>query len=242
MRKLLVAGLMAFGTRAYGAMPAAEQTALVKKYCAVCHTDAAKNGGLSFEHYDAGKRNPPLAAMILSKLNSGAMGAAGKGLPDKAAQEAWLKSTREQAVGAHLWFVSREAGVVSASIVREVPLREQVSSGHPVYRISVTCDPVTGAGQMQLTWSPQPQTARTLAASVDGSGPIDFRIEGKESMGNGGTAQTGHASVVLSAGKGGELALARRSLTIRDLFPGESVEFPFSDLDQSARSELRRCF
>jgi hypothetical protein len=35
------------------------------------------NGGLSLEHYDAAKRDPTLAAMILSKLNNGAMGAAG---------------------------------------------------------------------------------------------------------------------------------------------------------------------
>src|SRR5271165_2519185 len=60
---------------ASGAMPAAEQNALVKQYCAVCHTDAARSGGLSLEHYDAAKRNPPLAAMMLSKLNNNAMGA-----------------------------------------------------------------------------------------------------------------------------------------------------------------------
>ena len=35
-------------------MPTAEQNALVKQYCAVCHSDATKNGGLSLlQHYDA---------------------------------------------------------------------------------------------------------------------------------------------------------------------------------------------
>jgi hypothetical protein len=65
-------------------MSAAEQNALVKKCCAVCHTDAGKNGGLSLEHYDAAKRDPGLAAMVLSKLNNGAIEAAGNGVPDKA--------------------------------------------------------------------------------------------------------------------------------------------------------------
>lgn len=31
------------------AMPAAQQNALVQKYCAVCHTDASKDGGLSLQ-------------------------------------------------------------------------------------------------------------------------------------------------------------------------------------------------
>jgi hypothetical protein len=46
--------------------------------------------------YDVAKRDPALAAMILSKLNNGAMGAAGNGVPDKAAQQPWLESIREQ--------------------------------------------------------------------------------------------------------------------------------------------------
>ena len=61
-------------------------------------------------------------------------------------------------------------------------------------------------------------------------------------MGNGGTVHTGHASVLLSNGKGGKLALAKQSLTVRELFPGEVVEFPFSELDQKTHAELRKCF
>jgi len=200
------------------------------------------NGGLSLERYDAAKRDPGLAAMILSKLENGAMGAAGNGVPDKVAQQAWLDSTREHAVGAREWFVSREGERVSAGIVREVSPREPGSTDVPVYRLTMVCSPSTGLGQMQLTWSPQPQTGRTMTASVDGNAPIEYKIEGKESMGNGGTAQSGHASVLLSNGKGGKLALANQTLTIRELFPGETVEFPFSDLDQKAHTELRKCF
>jgi hypothetical protein len=223
-------------------MPAAEQNALVKKYCAVCHTDAAKSGGLSLEHYDAAKRDPSLAAMALSKLNNGAMGAAGNGVPDKATQQAWLESTREQAAGAKEWFVSREESGVFASIVREVPPRNPSSTDFPIYRVRIACNAATSAAEMQLTWSPQPQTGRTMAVSVDGNAPVEYNIEGKESMGNGGTGQTGHASVILSNGKGGKLPLANQSLTVRELFPAETVEFPFADLDQKVRSELRKCF
>jgi hypothetical protein len=195
------------------------------------------NGGLSLQHYDAAKRDPGLAAMILSKLNNGAMGAAGNGVPDKVAQQAWLDSTREQAAGAGEWFVSREDGRVAADIVREVPPRKPGSTDIPVYRLRMVCSPSIGVGEMQLTWSPQPQTGRTMTASVDGNAHVEYKIEGKESMGNGGTVQTGHASVLLSNGKGGKLALANQTLTIRELFPGETVEFPFSQLDQNAHAD-----
>lgn len=242
MRILLVLGVAVIYAQAWAAMPPAEQNALVKQYCAVCHTDVAKNGGLSLEHYDAAHRNPALAAMMLSKLNNGAMGAAGNGVPDNAAQRAWLESTKEQAAGAKNWFVSREDGVVSASIVREVPPRRPDSTDAPVYRLIILCNPSTASGEMQLTWSPQPQTGRAMTASVDGNAPVEYKIEGRESMGNGGTAQTGHASVVLSGGNSAKFALANQSLTIRDLFPREIVEFPLADLDQKARSELRTCF
>jgi hypothetical protein len=242
MRVLFLMSLAAICMPVRAAMPAAEQNALVAKYCAVCHTDAAMNGGLSLQHYDAAKGDPGLAAMILSKLNNGAMAAAGNGVPDKAVQQAWLDSTRQQAVGADKWFVNHEDGRLSASIVREVPPRKAGSTDVPVYRLKMVCQPLTGSGEMQLTWSPQPQTGRTMTASVDGDTPVDYRIEGKESMGNGGTAETGHASVVLSNGRGRKLTLAHQTMTIRELFPGEAVEFPFFQLDRKAREEFRKCF
>jgi hypothetical protein len=240
MRIWLTLGFATMCVPVWAAMPAAQQNALVKQYCAVCHTDAAMNGGLSLQHYDAAKRDPTLAAMMLTKLNAGAMGAAGNGVPDKAAQQAWLASTREQAAGAEEWFVSREDRLVSASIAREVPSRNPDVKESQIYRIKIACNTVSGVGQMQLTWSPQPQTGRTMTASVDRDAPVEYRIEGKESMGNGTTAQTGHASVLLS--DGGKLGFPNSSLTVRELFPGEAVEFPFSALDEKTRTELRSCF
>ena len=224
-------------------MPSTEQNALVKKYCAVCHSDAAKNGGLSLDRYDAGRRDPGLAAMILSKLRNGAMGAAGNGVPDKAAQKAWLDSTAEQAAGATEWFVTREnASVVSAGLVREVPPRKPSSPDVPVYRILLTCDTATSQGEMLLTWSPEPQTGRVVAASVDGNTPVEYKLEGKESMGNGSPVQSGLAALVLNSRAQKRFPLASRSLTVRELFPGEAVEFSFLDLDAGVHSDLKKCF
>ena len=238
VRTVCVLGFLSIAGQSWAAMPVAEQNALVQQYCAVCHTDAAKNGGLSLEHYDAARRDPALAAMMLTKLNSGAMGAAGNGVPEKAAQEAWLESTREQAAGADKWFVTRD-GAISASIVREVPPRSPGANGFPAYRLLVSCNALTGAGEMQLSWSPQPQTGRTMTVTSDNGAPVEYKIDGKESMGNGATVQSGHASVILS---GGKLGFAKQSLTIRDLFDGEEVIFPFAELDVKARAELGKCF
>lgn len=242
MRIHFIGGLVVMYMPLWAAMPPAEQNALVRKYCAVCHTDAAKNGGLSLEHYDAAKRDPPLAAMILSKLNNGAMGAAGNGVPDKTARHFWLQSTHEQAVGSTKWFVSGEGGVVSASIVREVPPRKAGVTDIPLYRIMITCEPETGAGEMQLTWSPEPQTGRTITATWDGNAPVEYKIDGTGTMGNGATAQTGRASLILNSGTRGKVRLPNQTLRIHDVFPGETVEFPFSGLDEWAYSELRKCF
>lgn len=240
MRILLTFGFATMSAPLWAAMPPAQQNALVKQYCAVCHTDAARNGGLSLEHYDAAKRDPALAAMILSKLNAGAMGAAGIGVPNKAAQEAWLASTKEQAVGADEWFVSRADGVVSASIVRKAPPRRSEVRDSPVYRVEIACNTSSGVGEMQLTWSPEPRTGSAMTATADGGASVEYGIEGKESMGNGATVQSGHASIALS--DDAKLSFPNRTLTIRGLFPGETIEFPFSDLDANIRTELSACF
>ena len=129
-----IVGAMALCTSALHAdlMPSTQQTALVHKYCAVCHTDAARNGGLSLEHYDAAKPDAALAAMLLSKLRSGAMGAAGLGVPDKETQEVWVAATVAQAAEAKTWTVIRSEAGIDASIVREVALRKG-SPDPPVY-------------------------------------------------------------------------------------------------------------
>jgi len=220
----------AFATSTRAAIPAAEQNALVKQYCAVCHSDATPNGGLSLEHYDSSRRDPLLAAMMLSKLKNGAMGAAGKGVPNKAAQRAWLDSTTEQASGAKEWFVTHQGDTVSAGIVREAPLRKAGSTDAPLYRLQMTCNAATRAGEMQLTWSPQPSTVEAFTVSTDGHPPVAVAPLAGD-----------NASAILSTGKRGG-ALAKESLVIRDLFPNETVEFPFASLDAKTHAALDKCF
>ena len=142
----------------------------------MCHTDAADTGGLSLEHYDSAKPDPALAAMILSTLNNGAMGAAGNGVPDKTTNMLGL-SRPESRLSAQ----RTKGGVVSASIVCDVPPGKPESTDAPVYRVTIFCNPSTGGGEMKLTWSPQPQTGHAVTASADGKAPVEYQIEGKES-------------------------------------------------------------
>ena len=57
------------------AMPEAQQTKLIHDYCAVCHTDASRNGGLTLQHFDAANPDPGVARMLVSKIHGGAFGA-----------------------------------------------------------------------------------------------------------------------------------------------------------------------
>jgi hypothetical protein len=54
-------------------------------------------------------------------------------------------------------------------------------------------------------------------------------------MGNGATVVSGRASAFL------DIALPSTSLTIADVFPGETVVFPIGELDQQTRRELAAC-
>jgi len=237
-----MAGWFAIYAPATELMPPAQQNSLVQKYCAVCHTDAAKNGGLSLEHYDAAQANPALAAMLLSKLRNGAMGAAGLGIPDTATRDAWVAATAAQAERAQGWTVIRteargsKAPVLTASIVRDVAPRKRDTDA-PAYRLTLACNIASHQGEIQLTWSPEPQTNRTFSVSADGNTGIPHRLEGREEkMGNGTAGTSGLAAAMLN------VPLPEKTFTITDLFPGETVVFPLGDLDQLARRQLAVCF
>jgi hypothetical protein len=232
---VLTAGWIAPLAVATDLMPAAQQNALVQKYCAVCHTDAARNGGLTLEHFDAASLDPSLAAMLASKLRNGALGASGLPVPDKATGGALLNALTAEAAGAHEWTVTHSQGVVTAGIVRDLPgLR---SSGEPaLYRLALTCSPETRQGGMQLSWSPVSKTG-TLTASIDGKATLTYQVEGEEKMGNGTPGLMGPAAITLR-----EIALPLRTLTFSNLFPGETVVFPFEGLPAQARQTLSACF
>ena len=236
-------------------MPTTQQNALVQKYCAVCHTDAAMNGGLSLEHFDAANAAPSLTAMLVSKLSggvaaatilevdtnptaaalvdrkmkSGAIGAAGIPRPDKATMDAWIRAFAVRSAGAAEWAIEHtQATEWTASILREMPSATNPSEVES-YRLIAACNTATQKGAMQLAWSPVPQGG-ALSLSVDG---VSYRVEGSEKMDN--------AAVVLTVSRTG-FPLPAESLVIRELFPGETMKFSFADLPKDARRELEVCF
>jgi hypothetical protein len=179
--------------------------------------------------------------MLLSKLRNGAMGAAGLGIPDPQTREAWVAATVEQAAGAENWTVIRaerpasNGSILSASLVREVQLRK-ASKDAPLYRLSMTCDKTSRQGEIQLTWSPEPQTNRAFLVSVDGQTGLAHMLAGQEKMGNGTAGTSGRASAILLT------PLPTKSLSITDLFEGETVVFPVDALNRHAWQELAACF
>jgi hypothetical protein len=113
------------------------------------------------------------------------------------------------------------------------------NGGEPdMYRLQLTCRVDTHAAGMQLAWSPGvPHTGQEMSAAWDGRAPLTYRIEGSEKMGNGAADTTGPGAISLNA-----TSLPAKTLTIRNLFQGETVVFPFGDLSQAARETLSTCF
>lgn len=196
----LMAGSLMGAEPAEGLLPTARQNALVRQYCAVCHTDAAKNGGLSLEYFDAATTAPNLAAMLLSKLTggvaletvretrtnppaaalvhqnmrTGAMAAAGIPIPEQAIIDGLIHALAVESAGATEWSVSRLPAGLTASILREMPsARGDVEA----YRLIVSCPAATQTGSIQVAWSPAAQSGK-LVASVDGKAGVTYAVEG----------------------------------------------------------------
>jgi len=259
----MLAGGLIPAAAADDAMPVAQQTALVQKYCAVCHSDAHVNGGLSLEHFDAARPDPGVAAMLISKLTNGlspkqvialqhdpagaamitskmkvgAMGAAGLPVPDRATQDALVSALAADAAGYNEWTVSLEAPLLTASIVSEVP-SSKVAGDTDLYRLTLTCRADTHQAQMVLAWAPGASPkGQTVSAAFDGKAPFTFQVDGSEKMFKGTLGTMGTGATILSA-----TSLPEQTLSITNLFPDETVVFPFGDLAHTARQELSACF
>lgn len=240
-------------------MPADQQNALVQKYCAVCHTNANPQGGLSLQKFDAAHADPSVASMLLSKLTNGlplervraastdpsavaaidkemqnsAIHAAGIAPPDAATSRAWVMALLAEALGALQWTVRPTEEGISASIVRELPAANDATRAD-LYRLTVACSAVSQKGEIKLAWAPGgPKTGQEISAAADGSAPRAYKNEKPERMGS----KTAPGDIVLSA-----TPLPNESLTVSNLVGGETVKFAFTTLDPPARRAFSKCF
>ena len=93
----------------------AESTALVARYCASCHSDRGKSGGLSLAAFDAAKaeETPDVAEKMIRKLRAGMMPPPGAKRPDAAALPGLASALEHQIDQA--WAAQSQPGTASVS-------------------------------------------------------------------------------------------------------------------------------
>jgi hypothetical protein len=248
--------------RAAEIMPAAQQNSVVKKYCAGCHSDALMYGGLSVQHFDAAHPEPAVAAMLVGKLTgghspeevtaadssatilgfmkTGAMGAAGLGVPDEPTQLAFVKALTTEAAGAEQW-ESRvtDKPELTATILRKLP-STKFAGKIDMYRLILTCRAATHEGEIKLAWANGvPEEGREMIVAVDGQAPFLHKLEGGKKQGNG---VGGPGATILYPDPETTMPFPTQSLTIKNVFPDETVVFPFETLSPTVRRGLSACF
>ncbi len=230
-------------------LPPSEENAIVKRYCAGCHSDKLNYGLMTLEHFDGAHVDPSLAAMLLSKITNGhtakdvnfaddaavralmqrsAMGAAGLKTPDDATQVAFARSLAAQAGNASHWNVVDENHNFTASILREKPRNDGSTDS---YRLTISCAG-SGAGEVKLAWANSASKDGTLMAVRRDDAPASTHtIDGNHIQGDGGIGAT-----VL------KIPLPGHSLTVSNIFGEGDVEFSFDSLSANARNRLATCF
>jgi cytochrome c553 len=230
-------------------MPLAQQDALVKKYCVVCHNDRKLVGGMSLEHFDPAHPDPSIAGMMVSKLTSGAMGAAGVPLPDPATEKALIEALRAEEAGAEAatggWAIKSNASplppppppTVTASMFREVssPANDGLAT---VYRLTVDCVKTIDTSEAGTASASHPAEMKLTAdrAAEAGSVPFAYDVDGVT-----GSSSIRYVTTPNSSSVNFVMPLPSHSLTIRNLFPDETVTFPFDGLNPDLRRILSTC-
>lgn len=247
--------------RAADVMGAAQEAAVVQKYCGSCHSDKLMYGGLSVQHFDATRPDPTLAAMLLSKITNGhtpkdvlaaesaevskmmkasAMGAAGQALPDEATQVMFSRALALQSKGAYDWNIRWENAGGNAqdrTLITSI-LREKASLKYEgvtdSYRLIVTCRVGTREGEIRVAWANGvPAEGQLMLVAADGAAAFEHKVDGGRAQGNG---NNGPGATILN------MPLPAQTLTVSNLFGDGNLVFPISALDKGTRLDLDACF
>ena len=244
-------------------MPAAEQNALVQKYCGSCHSDALMYGGLSVQQFDAANPEPAVAAMLVSKITSGhtpqevlaaaqagdtqsivtlakrgAITAASAPMPDEPTLLAFVDALSTEAADADQWDTRWNGKTVTSSILRAFT-STKFPGATDMYRLILTCRTDTHDGEIKLAWANGvPVEGQPITVAVDGGAPITHNAEGGKKQGNG---ANGPGATILYPDIP-NLPLPSRSLTVSNVFPNETPVFPFDTLSPAVRANLAACF
>ena len=209
--------------------------------------------GTALATVHAADRDTAAAASLKRGLGKGAVNASGLGSPDNATVDGLVAAFASQSANATKWSVDQRPQrgtsglLVTASILRELPSSAAAGRGDTeaaMYRLVLTCNATTRQGAMQLAWSPVPKEG-PLTVALDGKPATTFKVEGKERMGNGTGVVSGPAAFVVARFGGGaeqKIELPKRTLTVSELFAGETVSFPFDELNKASREALSACF
>src|SRR5262249_51925958 len=118
----------------------AQQDAMIKKHCVVCHNDVLLVGGMSLEHVDPANPDPTIAGMMAGKIDGGAMGAAGIERPEPAVSAALSRALRAKSLSAETSTGGWTMRVDPLGATIKVK-GSSFSTAHPpaTYTLSMTC-------------------------------------------------------------------------------------------------------
>ena len=186
-------------------------------------------GGASLQIVERGLTDPAAAALIARKVRGGALGASGVPRPDQTTIDKFIQSFAMQSKNTKEWTIQEEGEIITASILREVPMDNQSDSAE-TYRLVATCNPATRELKLQLAWSPSPAVG-VIAASVDNEKPIT--LQRPDTKGD----PTKLANIQLVG-----VRFPVKSLTISGLFEQQQVTFPFIALKDKLSGSWNACF
>jgi hypothetical protein len=159
---------------------------------------------------------------------------------------ALVKTLSAEAAGAEQWDSHwtekplTESRELTATIVRELP-STKFAGKIDMYRLILTCRVATHEGEIKLAWANGvPEEGREITVEVDGKAQLTHKVEGSKKQGNG--LNGPGATVLYPNAPETNMPLPTQSLTIRNVFPNETVVFPFENMSQTVRRDLSTCF